>query len=40
MWVRATFCLRKIDGGWLIVNDHVSVPFDIASGNAVTNLEP
>lgn len=40
MWVRATFCLRKIDGGWLIVNDHASVPFDIASGNAVTNLEP
>jgi ketosteroid isomerase-like protein len=40
MWVRATFCLRKINGEWLIVHDQVSVPFDIASGQGVTNLEP
>jgi len=40
MWVRATFCLRKIDGDWLIAHDQVSVPFDIASGNGVTDLEP
>lgn len=40
MWVRATFCLRKIDGNWLITHDQVSVPFDIASGKGVVDLEP
>ncbi|WP_433182194.1 YybH family protein [Actinoallomurus sp. CA-150999] len=40
MWVRATFCFRKIDGNWLIVHDQASVPFDIASGKGVTDLEP
>jgi ketosteroid isomerase-like protein len=40
MWVRATFCLRKINGEWLIVHDQASVPFDIASGQGVTDLEP
>lgn len=40
MWVRATFCFRKIDGNWLIAHDQVSVPFDFASGQGVTDLEP
>jgi ketosteroid isomerase-like protein len=40
MWVRGTFCFRKLDGGWLIVHDQASVPFDIASGQGVTDLEP
>ncbi|MET9066292.1 YybH family protein [Streptosporangium sandarakinum] len=40
MWVRATFCFRKIDGRWLIAHDQVSVPFDMASGRGVTDLEP
>ncbi|GAA4618268.1 hypothetical protein GCM10023195_81990 [Actinoallomurus liliacearum] len=40
MWVRATFCFRKIDGDWLIVHDQISVPFDIASGKGVADLEP
>ena len=40
MWVRATFGLRKIDGTWLIAHDQVSVPFDIASGTGVVDLEP
>jgi len=40
MWVRATFCFRKIDGNWLITHDQVSVPFDIATGRGVTGLEP
>jgi ketosteroid isomerase-like protein len=39
-WVRATYCLQKIDGNWLIVHDHVSVPLDPASGNALLDLEP
>jgi ketosteroid isomerase-like protein len=40
MWVRGTFCFRKIDGTWLIAHDQVSVPLDIASGKGVTDLEP
>jgi ketosteroid isomerase-like protein len=40
MWVRGTFCFRKLDGNWLIVHDQASVPFDIASGRGVADLEP
>jgi ketosteroid isomerase-like protein len=39
-WVRFTGCFRKIDGNWLIVHDHVSVPLDPPSGKALMNLEP
>jgi ketosteroid isomerase-like protein len=40
MWVRVTYCLRKIDGAWLITHDHVSVPLDIPSGKGVVDLQP
>ncbi|MEV5877441.1 nuclear transport factor 2 family protein [Streptomyces sp. NPDC052101] len=40
MWVRVTYCLRKIDGTWLIVHDQVSVPLDVLSGTGVVDLEP
>ncbi|MEU8308610.1 nuclear transport factor 2 family protein [Actinomadura sp. NPDC048955] len=40
MWVRATFCFRKADDGWLIAHDQASVPFDIASGKGVVDLKP
>lgn len=40
MWVRGTFCFRKIEGTWLIVHDQVSVPLDIRSGRGVVDLEP
>jgi len=40
MWVRATFCFRRIDGAWLIVHDQVSVPYDHATGRGRTDLEP
>jgi len=40
MWVRATFCFRKIAGNWLIAHDQASVPFDIVSGKGVADLEP
>jgi ketosteroid isomerase-like protein len=40
MWVRATFCLRRIDGEWLVVHDQASVPFDIRTGKGVTDLQP
>ena len=31
-WVRATFCLRKIKGRWLITHQHISMPMG-ASGD-------
>ncbi|HEY3506309.1 MAG TPA: nuclear transport factor 2 family protein [Actinocatenispora sp.] len=40
MWVRGTFCFRRIDGDWVIVHDQASVPFDVATGSGVTDLEP
>ena len=40
LWVRWTACFRQIDGVWLIVHDHVSVPADLVHGQAVLNLTP
>jgi uncharacterized protein (TIGR02246 family) len=40
LWIRATSGLRKIDGTWLIVHDHISVPADLATGKAVLDLKP
>ncbi|QYC41985.1 hypothetical protein Nocox_21905 [Nonomuraea coxensis DSM 45129] len=40
MWVRATFCLERIGGEWLIAHDQASVPFDLATGRGVTDLQP
>ena len=40
MWVRWTACFRRIDGVWVIVHDHVSVPADLEHGRAVLNLTP
>jgi uncharacterized protein (TIGR02246 family) len=40
MWLRATSGLRKIDGKWFIVHDHVSVPVDFEPGKAALELKP
>ena len=40
LWVRWTTCFRRIDGVWLVVHDHVSVPADLEHGKAVLNLTP
>jgi hypothetical protein len=40
IWVRVTFCFRKLDGAWQIVHDQASVPFDVLSGKGVADLEP
>jgi ketosteroid isomerase-like protein len=40
LWLRWTACLRRIDGVWVVVHDHVSVPADLEHGNAVLNLTP
>jgi ketosteroid isomerase-like protein len=40
LWLRATSAARKINGKWLIVHDHISVPADFASGKAMLDLKP
>jgi ketosteroid isomerase-like protein len=40
IWVRCTYCLRKIDDNWLIAHDQVSVPLDFNSGRGLLDLEP
>jgi uncharacterized protein (TIGR02246 family) len=40
MWFRTTSGLRKINGQWRIVHDHVSVPTDFNTGKAVLDLTP
>jgi ketosteroid isomerase-like protein len=39
-WVRWTACFRNIDGVWLVVHDHVSVPADLVHRQALVNLAP
>ena len=40
LWLRWTGCFRQIDGVWLIVHDHASVPADLESGRALADLAP
>lgn len=40
MWVRATLCLRKVEGQWLVMHEHQSVPFDVENGKASLDLKP
>ncbi|HSB09535.1 MAG TPA: SgcJ/EcaC family oxidoreductase [Blastocatellia bacterium] len=40
LWIRATSGLRKINGKWLIVHDHISAPVDFETGKAVLDLKP
>lgn len=40
MWIRNTSVLRKENGRWLDVHDHVSVPVDMDSGKAMMDMKP
>jgi ketosteroid isomerase-like protein len=40
MWLRYTEGLKKIDGKWRVVHEHISVPADMATGKAVMDLKP
>jgi uncharacterized protein (TIGR02246 family) len=39
-WVRASNCFQRTGGGWLITHEHVSIPVDLSSGRAATELAP
>jgi uncharacterized protein (TIGR02246 family) len=40
LWLRWTACFRQIDGMWLVVHDHASVPADLEHGHAMVHLTP
>ena len=39
-WVRATSCCQRSNHRWLITHEHISLPVDVASGRAATDLSP
>lgn len=39
-WMRATICLQKVNGKWMVVHEHYSAPFDMESGKALFDLVP
>jgi uncharacterized protein (TIGR02246 family) len=39
-WMRSTLGLRRIDGRWKVVHEHVSVPFDMKTDKALLDLTP
>ncbi|MDH2425352.1 nuclear transport factor 2 family protein [Sphaerisporangium sp. TRM90804] len=39
-WSRGTRVFQKIDGEWKMIHQHVSYPFDPATGQARTDLRP
>ena len=40
MWLRYTEGLKRIDGHWRVVHEHISVPADMATGKAAMDLKP
>jgi uncharacterized protein (TIGR02246 family) len=39
-WVRVTSCCQRSNDRWLVTHEHVSLPADVMSGKAVTDLVP
>ena len=39
-WVRGTQVYEKIHNKWLIIHEHFSLPFDMATGSALFQLTP
>lgn len=40
MWVRVSLGLRRIEGRWVILHEHMSDPFDPETGQGRTDLKP
>lgn len=39
-WSRGTRIFQKIDGRWMLIHQHVSYPYDPATGEAKIDLKP
>ena len=40
MWIRYTEGLKRINGQWKVVHEHISVPADLETGKAELDLKP
>ena len=40
MWLRATICLRRIEGLWMFTHEHYSVPIEMTTGRAAFDAAP
>ena len=40
MWMRWTSAMKKIDGKWLVIHEHTSVPSEMETGKALVDLKP
>ena len=40
MWARGTAGYKKVNGAWLDVHDHISVPTDFETGKSLLDLKP
>lgn len=40
VWMRMTTCYGKIDGKWLVIHEHASVPGDFTTGKILMDLKP
>ena len=40
VWVRATVCLQRVDGEWLITHEHISFPINPEEWSAVVDGAP
>jgi uncharacterized protein (TIGR02246 family) len=39
-WVRVTSGLQRMNGQWMIVHEHISMPFDMQTMQAAVDLQP
>jgi uncharacterized protein (TIGR02246 family) len=39
-WIRVTACYKKVNGRWLVAHEHVSMPFDCATGQIAPIANP
>jgi uncharacterized protein (TIGR02246 family) len=40
LWLRSTVCLRRTEHGWRITHEHISLPVDLRTMQAVLDLTP
>ena len=40
VWVRASVCLQRVGGAWLITHEHISFPIEPADWSAVVDATP
>lgn len=39
-WCRTTVCFQKIDGQWIVIHEHISMPINMETGTVALLKEP